>query len=355
MIDELSVGAGKGRRGFTLIELLVVIAIIGVLMALLLPAVQQAREAARRSQCRNNLKQLGLALHNYHDTFSRLPPRQTGTGSPLASPFHQNTRISGLVSMLPYYDQANLYQQALAANSAPWSDEEHWRITLPMLNCPSDSSGPEPNGSINARGTSNYVFCSGDSHASSGNDPNSVVPIVVPSRGLFGSLLCYQLRDCIDGTSNTIAMSESIRPLGVDRHGTVAETSDPLNPSSCSSQLGPNDTYATPGWLGDTMRGWRWGDGAAFFAAFNTILPPNSASCFEVTSAFGHWGTGYFSASSRHVGGITVLMADGSVRFVSENIDAGSQTTAPATEGRSPFGVWGALGSRDGGEVLGEF
>lgn len=344
------------NKGFTLIELLVVIAIIGILVALLLPAVQQAREAARRNQCRNNLKQLGLALHNYHDVAGQFPPRQTGSGAPSASVNHQNTRISGLVSLLPYIDQSPLYNTIMESDDAPWSPKDHWRSTLPMYNCPSDPGRGEPNGSTNARGTSSYVFSAGDSLASSGNAPGSLVPIVVPSRGMFGSLVCYRIRDCTDGTSSTIAMAESIRPLSTTSIGMVVEGASSTSPMTCSEQLGHNQTYSSPGWTGDTIRGYRWGDGGAYFASFSTILPPNSASCFTTPAPLGHWGTGYFSASSYHEGGVLALMADGAVRFVSENIDSGNQfTTPPNTAGRSPYGVWGALGSRQSGEVIGEF
>ena len=116
------------RQGFTLVELLVVIAIIGILVAMLLPAVQAAREAARRMQCSNNLKQLGIALHNYHNTWDALPPMRGGTNSSLGAPWvFDNTSVdslSGLVSLMPYMEQVPLYEQIESANMgpAPW----HW-------------------------------------------------------------------------------------------------------------------------------------------------------------------------------------------------------------------------------------
>ena len=122
--------SSKSRRAFTLIELLVVIAIIAILIALLLPAVQQAREAARRTQCKNNLKQLCLALHNYHDTYLRFPGGTTGSGCRSSSdcPTQQTGRhrISAHVDLLPYYDQANLWNAYSASPSAPWSGREYW-------------------------------------------------------------------------------------------------------------------------------------------------------------------------------------------------------------------------------------
>ena len=108
---------------------------------------------------------------------------------------------------------------------------------------------------------------------------------------------------------------------------------------------------------GDTIRGYRWGDGGAYFSAISTAIPPNGASCFTAATA-SHWNDGVFSASSTHTGGVHALLADGSVRFISENIDAGNQATAfptPGSGSASPYGTWGALGTRSGGEVIGEF
>jgi prepilin-type processing-associated H-X9-DG protein len=120
--------------------------------------------------------------------------------------------------------------------------------------------------------------------------------------------------------------------------------------------MGSDQTFTNPVFTGDTINGYRWGDGAAFFAGFSTALPPNKASCF--TAAASHWDPGFFTATSRHVGGVQVLMADGAVRFISENIDAGNQSAAPPAEGGgglSPYGVWGALGTKTGAETVAEF
>lgn len=346
------------RRGFTLIELLVVIAIIAILIALLLPAVQQAREAARRTQCRNNLKQLGLALHNYHDTFLVFPPRQGGSGAPNSSTGWHRQRMSAAVSLLPYYDQAPLYNSimGLIPNQSPWSDISQWNTVVPGLNCPTDSVGAPPAGT--RRGLNNYVFCGGDSGVSGGDPGNSSTPVTVPSRGLFGMGLCYGIRDCTDGTSNTVAMSERVRPIGGNSFGIVSSASSVATPIACAALFNKATlTYPGGGYTSDTSPGFRWGDGAAYFYAFSTNIPPNSASCFA-TATVNHWGTLIHSATSRHTGGVHCLMTDGAVKFVSENINTGNQASAlPAANGGgvSPYGVWGALGTRAGGETVSDF
>ena len=153
------------RRGFTLVELLVVIAIIGILVALLLPAVQAAREAARRMQCTNNLKQLGLAVHNYHDTYKRLPARAGGTQGP--TNLDNQGWLSGWIVLLPFYEQTPMYDRITAGDLAngipPWGPPTGnawaawmYRPGVPM--CPSDSRRYDD---TNLR-LNNYCFSSGD-------------------------------------------------------------------------------------------------------------------------------------------------------------------------------------------------
>src|SRR5690606_35651696 len=126
----------RARSGFTLVELLVVIAIIGVLVALLLPAVQQAREAARRMQCSNNLKQMGLALHNYHDTYGSFPPRATGTTHGPNGDSHNNGRLNGLIPLLPFLEQGAMYDRIATGDGtrapfgpATWIGWEPWNTS----------------------------------------------------------------------------------------------------------------------------------------------------------------------------------------------------------------------------------
>jgi prepilin-type processing-associated H-X9-DG protein len=224
------------------------------------------------------------------------------------------------------------------------------------MTCPSDPGMTPPNGAF--RGKRNYYFCAGDGAAGNGNDPASTNPLIIRTRGMFGALVCYGLRDCTDGSSNTIAMAEGIAPQAGNGRGAVSGTLSITNPSACQALFNKaTGVYPGGGWTADTTRGYRWGDGAAYFSAVTTNTSPNTASCFT-TGTGNHWYDGMWNASSWHTGGVQVLMADGAVRFISENISTGNQATAlPAnnSSGLSPYGVWGALGTRAGSEVLGEF
>ncbi|PQO46198.1 DUF1559 domain-containing protein [Blastopirellula marina] len=328
--------------GFTLVELLVVIAIIGVLVALLLPAVQQAREAARRMSCSNNMKQLGLALHNYHDTFQAMPPRQGGTnwsgGSATGTP-----RWSAFVNLLPFIEMDNRLDQINQGGFHAWHDNANSGYVgeIPAYICPSDGLfspiGPDRR---NRYSPLNYGLVMGDHYSINhdGSRPDQNI------RGIFGYLTYTRFRDITDGLSNTMAMSEIIVAPGGEQLGRAVGNST-TNPLACRSYLVGNN-YTSGSLIAQyRCHGQRWQDGRPGYCAITTILPPNSATCSSQAS------NGIYSASSRHPGGVMSLFADGSVRFVPETVDTGNLSLAPVSSGQSPFGVWGAIGSKSGGET----
>jgi len=358
----------NARRGFTLIELLVVIAIIAILIALLLPAVQQAREAARRTQCRNNLKQLGLALHNYHDNFGRFVQGSTHANGP------QARRLSGFVGLLPYFDQAPMFNQVSGNQFAnvPWDGGyAPWISKLPMIECPSDTRSTQE-----AMGKTNYMFSRGDSawdhNEWAGNGGRGL-------RGMFCGLgdnlgdnnngRCVTIADVRDGMSNTIAMSERIQAKPGTRlvrdGGTLTGLGGNFrdnNPSLCLAQIA-NGVYQGGNNVGP-WGGTRWPDGATAFTGHTTVLGPNKGSCTQ-----GGWDgeDGVYEPASQHTGGVHCLMGDGAVRFISENINTGNTTCPPPDSPNnppagcpprlttSPYGIWGALGSVSGGDQVGDF
>ena len=334
------------RRAFTLVELLVVIAIIGILIALLLPAVQAAREAARRAQCTNQLKQLGVALHNYHDTYKTFVPRKQG-------PSTSSGRLSGFVGLLPFLEQTAMYDQIKAGDATnppwgptPWSAWTPWNEAPKTLICPSA-------GNENLTYAVSYTFSVGDT-ITNNRDANTV-------RGLFGSRNGVRMAEISDGTSNTIAMSEhKITNFGMGAQSPVRVTEGTAtgfgglatNPGQCLAATDGRE-YLTPSTV-KGRKGWRWTDGQVEKIGFTTVLPPNAPSCIDGTDSNGDGQNTIMSPTSNHPGGVNALRADGSVSFVSETIDTGNLAAASVTSGPSPYGVWGALGSKSGGEVITE-
>ncbi len=351
---------------FTLVELLVVIAIIGILIALLLPAVQAAREAARRSQCSNNLKQITLAMHNYHDAFKSFP-----AAGVLPAGVHAARYYPGLItSLLPFMEQGARYdiiQDRINSTSDIWAAIFGGTCYTSLLSgviCPSEPYAREPSPhASNAR--LNYMFNMGDGMLkldAAWHHPNYVSnqyvqarnrgPFHVDSWKTFGSIT--------DGTSNTLAMSESasasqgywsrevkggsgwnsalLQPDGAQPviHPDVCMTGviDPANPSL---YLQPCDT-----WRGNFFQvGTPWN-------GFHTVIPPNGPSCWD--DAAGYWAA-IFTPNSYHPGGVNASMLDGSVQFVSDTIDSGDLTKSQPIAGASPYGVWGAMGTHSGGEA----
>lgn len=370
------------RKGFTLIELLVVIAIIAILVALLLPAVQQAREAARRSSCKNNLKQLGIALHNYHDTYGMFTFMKGGTGTGANGTTCSNTapytqrdnncgRLSGFMGLMPFLEQGPLYDtvQAGDVSGSPaiapggptgWSSWSGWNVAIPAVLCPSDGYRPRDNR------VTNYVFNVGDS-------PNNVT-WNIGTRGMFSRRRCYRFRDVVDGTSNTLAMSEVIvaswgsyqspttgptghRPfIGVQLNAVGLNGGTNENPAQCLTGYSSDEWDA--GIEHKSRRGSNLWDGQPENVAFNTILPPNKPGCIQGNNRNGDGSHVILPPTSAHRGGVQAVMVDGAVRFISENIDTNGlpvNALGQSASGPSPYGVWGALGTRNGGEIVSEF
>lgn len=327
------------NRGFTLIELLVVIAIIAILIALLLPAVQQAREAARRSSCKNNMKQFGLAMHNYHEAHRMFP---LGTSVNFAtSSGGGNFITNGLVMMLPYFDQANLSN--LYDATRPWEQQSPTvaSTVIPTFVCPSNVGNnpitePALASFIPAGGTfgiTTYIMSRGSNVAwcRTSNQPSTV-------KGMFDINRATRMRDITDGSSNTIAMGE----------GATGPQFMLCEGQGCNTAPATS-VEASQGWVvaqpppSDFKAGLFMGPRASVFGSTSDRI--NKTFTTETVIDLGNFsncnfGTGSDATSnfrSQHVGGCHFLYADGSVHFISENID---------------LGLYQALSTIQGGEVV---
>ncbi|MDO5553916.1 MAG: DUF1559 domain-containing protein [Planctomycetia bacterium] len=380
MLFRRQVGPGR-KRGFTLVELLVVIAIIGILIALLLPAVQAAREAARRMECTNKLKQLGLATHNYHDTYNAFPP---GGSNQYNGTVESDSRGLGwTVRLLPYLEQSSLYDSiAQAKFPRAWytfTTANLYRTPVTALLCPSD---PEAFNNNDAFGKTSYRACFGDNWRINCNATPEEVPL---ARGMFVvaqyTPSFYTMASVTDGTSNTALFSEG----GINVAGNVSNGTKPIRqgiavssthqsggkPRNCLARKGAGNVITGSGHGGGNpnfaagtaeytcyMGGRCWAAGWCISSGFQTILPPNSPSCVALGSiSVGNTTKPYelMSASSYHSGGVNVTLVDGSVRFVSDTINCESVGSGldsiPVDSGPSNYGIWGALGSKNGGET----
>jgi prepilin-type N-terminal cleavage/methylation domain-containing protein len=339
------------RRAFTLIEHLVVIAIIAILLGLLLPAVQKVREAAARTMCQNNLKQIGLALHNYHAAYGKFPPARNPFSPPPPLVY------SALARLLPFVEQDNVGRLIdfstpplfFSGATPPSLGTYTASITVVKLwLCPSDSvSGVvpgdvslavRPDGSTSTTdhyGATNYMACvgSGSAAAAWGRYANS--------DGMFGQTP-FTAQDVGDGLSNTVAFSESLLGLGGGPEPNSASTT-PVDIGRQVLTL-PGNTVtddaacanASAGYWSNS-RGVRWINGHYADANYNHHLRPND-SRWDCSNA--SHNPGQAAARSQHSGGVSVLLGDGSVRFITNSIGAAT---------------WQTLATRNGGEVIGDF
>jgi prepilin-type N-terminal cleavage/methylation domain-containing protein/prepilin-type processing-associated H-X9-DG protein len=378
------------RRGFTLIELLVVIAIIGVLIALLLPAVQAAREAARRSQCVNNLKQIGLGLHNYHQTNNVFPSgkSQAAHQPNYAGGYAGWTEWSAHAMLLPYMEQAPMYQSINfyfcgGYDYGAYANATTWTSVLGVFLCPSDQNAgaarpslsnftgaPNTNSYRGSVGTTSapwgsqnpwgpgYSDCSPDPYNLNGNNPPGTPSCTSQSTGMFTYWGCYGIRDCLDGSSNTVCFSESLVGDQANTTSTTKRNNAVTNVGGAriadftdASQL-PNATIQTALQACTTQYlaansitnavGARWGWGATSETLFHTIVTPNSSqakwnSCRSTCQNCGPDDSTFSNAQSNHPGGVNVLMADGSVKFIKDTVNPRS---------------WMAIGTRALGETV---
>ena len=319
-----------------------------LILGLGIPALLSQVHAARKMQCKNNLQQWGLALHNYHDTFQCFPPYAGGT-------LENGERLSGAVMLLPYLGMEPLWKQ-IAATPGQGGDPMRLALTpkptgeFPMFLCPS-SSVPSP---ADGQQHLSYVFCVGDQiDFGSGVDD---FPNQERTRGAFGWRHCRRVRDVTDGMGNTVFMSERdlLNPRR-PRDILWRVAADPAtNPAACLATMTNGEYLSTIPLLAE-LRGERWSSGHPFYSVFMTALPPNGPSCAASAPASGRSVGGWFTASSQHSGGCHVLLGDGRARFVNEKIHTGDlSVSGPNTDPQislnkfgSSFGLWGQIGTID--------
>ncbi len=355
----------KARRGFTLIELLVVIAIIAVLIALLLPAVQAAREAARRAQCTNNLKQLGLALHNYLSAVGAFPPGIVTSADSVGSTSSW-TSWSPQSMLLPYIEQTPLYNAANFSWACCFYGDDANKINStvyltrigPFL-CPSD-------GNAGIQHINSYLGSLGSSTRSYPGDGATNGIFQVYDRDHHTASVA--IASVIDGTSNTIAFGEALvgdynklnnykgnGMTGVNPYTPLGQYFDPREniPAVLQALQECNDFWqgtAIKGCPGGNCNksglkqyeGQVWALGERGYTLFNTVVPPNSTmypwrSCGRTCPNCSPEASNFVNANSNHPGGANYAFSDGSVKFIKDSIN---------------MQVYWSLGSVNGGEII---
>jgi prepilin-type N-terminal cleavage/methylation domain-containing protein/prepilin-type processing-associated H-X9-DG protein len=344
------------RRGFTLVELLVVIAIIGILVALLLPAVQAAREAARRMSCSNNLKQFALAAHNYHDSHKSFPRYAYRPINPPGPGFRGHWEGYGVSTMmLPYMEQQNIYDQAMAA-IVPGQDNR-WhagpsynpvaRTKIGTFLCPSAEGSPE----------AGWLWGPGNNYAVSSGTNLWWNGYTSAQNGAFRNDKETKFGDFSDGTSNTIFMSEQL--IG-DNNGSIYREGEVVR--NAQFQVSDRNTWWGPALPGTnaaltqanmetwglaceankndhlSSNGWNWLCANMTQTIFNTAAPPNwrYPTCIAINPpGYASDRHGNYPARSAHPGGVNMALADGSVQFTAETVD---------------FILYQSQGTRNGGE-----